>query len=164
MSGGLQRLSFDTSAVNALADSPYCAPLLAGIKSGYFTRLTFPSVAEPLATTDKARRNSLFEILDALRLNGECLEAHQWILKQLVLNNEKHGKSMWDTLALRFTQCEVEIARREFSDSESEEERKFSIIPKASSLRFFPTRDLCLKGYLRKELPGRKTPMNSYPN
>src|SRR6266853_3039151 len=113
MSSGLQRLSFDTSGVNALADSPDCAALLAGISSGYFTRLTFPSVAEPLATTNEARRNRLFDTLNALRLNGECLEAHQWILTQLVQNNEKHGRGMWDSLALRFAECEVEIARRE---------------------------------------------------
>src|SRR5216684_2696643 len=127
MSSGLQRLSFDTSGVNALADSPDCAALLAGISSGYFTRLTFPSVAEPLATTNEARRNRLFDTLNALRLNGECLEAHQWILTQLVQNNEKHGRGTWDSLALRFVQCEVEIAQREFSESESGEERKFSV-------------------------------------
>ncbi len=117
MSSGLQRLSFDTSGVNALADSPDCAALLAGISSGYFTRLTF----------HEARRNRLFDTLNALRLNGECLEAHQWILTQLVQNNEKHGRGMWDSLALRFAECEVEIARRELSESESEEERKFCV-------------------------------------
>jgi len=126
MSGGLQRLSFDTSGVNALADSPDCAALLAGIKCGYFTRLTFPSIAEPLATADPARRNSLFEILNGLRLNGECLEAHNWILTELVRNHARGAGVGWDSLDLHFTQCEIAIARREFSDNESREERKFA--------------------------------------
>jgi hypothetical protein len=126
MNGGLQRLSFDTSGVNALADSPDCPALLAGIRCGYFTRLTFPSVAEPLATTDPVRRNKLFEVLNALRLNGECLEAHNWILTELVRNHVKGAGARWDSLDLHFDQCEIAIARRDFSDNESREERQFS--------------------------------------
>jgi hypothetical protein len=126
MIGGLQRLSFDTSGVNALADSPDCPALLAGIRCGYFTRLTFPSVAEPLATTDPVRRNKLFDVLNALRLNGECIEAHNWILTELVRNHVKSAVVGWDSLDLHFEECEIAIARREFSDNESKEERKFA--------------------------------------
>jgi hypothetical protein len=122
----LQRLSFDTSGVNALADSPECAFLLAGMRCGYFTRLTFPSVAESLATSDPVRRNRLFDVLNALRINGECLEAHNWILSELVLNHARKTGVKWDSLDIRFAQCEVEIAQREFSESESEDERKFA--------------------------------------
>jgi hypothetical protein len=126
VSSGLQRLSFDTSGVNALADSSECAVLLAGIRSGYFTRLTFPSVAEPLATSDPVRRNGLFDVLNALRLNGECLGAHNWILTELVQQNAKNTAVKWDSLDVRFAQCEIEIARREFSENESKDERKFA--------------------------------------
>lgn len=124
---GQLRLSFDTSAVNALADCPDCAALLAGVRSGYFTRLTFLSVSEPLATSDPARRKKLFEILNTLRLNGECLEAHQWILTELVRNHRKFGSSRWDSLDLRFAECEDGIARRDFSDRDSEDERKSAV-------------------------------------
>src|SRR5438445_8672610 len=110
MHGALQRLSFDTSGLNALADSPECSALVAGIRSGYFTRLTFPSVAEPLASSDLVRRNRLFNVLNALRLNGECLEAHNWILKELVLNYARKTGVTWDSLDIRFSECEVEIA------------------------------------------------------
>jgi hypothetical protein len=134
---GQQRLSFDTSAVNALADSADCRALLAGIRTGYFTRLTFPSVAEPLATSDAARRNRLFDILNALRLNGECLEAHQWILTELVQNNAGRTGVSWNSLRIRFAQCEVGIARRDFSENESEEERKFAAETEAQFTKTF---------------------------
>jgi len=119
------RISFDTSAVNALADSKDWAILLAGMRSGYFSRIPFPSVAESVATTDPARRNKLFDILKMLRLNGECLEGHHWILAQLVENYEKYGSSRWESLNLRFEQCETSIARRDLSETESREEREF---------------------------------------
>jgi hypothetical protein len=125
MSTELQRLSFDTSGVNALADSPDCAALLAGIRSGYFACLTFPSVAEPLATSDPHRRNTLFDILNFLRVKGECLEAPHWIVTQLVQDYERSGRSDWELLNLRFEGCEVAIARRDFSENESKEERDF---------------------------------------
>jgi len=138
---GQPRLSFDTSGVNALADSPDCAALLAGIRTGYFTRITFPSVAETVATSDASRRNRLFDLVTALRLNGECLEAHQWLLTQLVQNYEKFGASRWATLNLRFEQCEVSIARHELSDAESKEEREFAPeIEKQFSSLFSDTR------------------------
>src|SRR6266436_3998255 len=127
MSSSLQRLSFDTSGVNALADSPDCAALLAGIRSGYFTRLTFPSVAEPLATSDPVRRNRLFDVLNALQLNGECVEAHNWILTELVQKHAKNTGVKWDSLDIRFAQCEIEIARQEYSENESKDERKFAM-------------------------------------
>jgi hypothetical protein len=123
---GQQRLSFDTSAVNGLADSNDRTALLAGIRSGYFTRLTFPSITEPLAASDADRRNKLFDILNALRLNGECLQAHQTILTQLVQNHQRDGNSKWNLMNIRFAECEVGIARRDFSENESEEEREFA--------------------------------------
>jgi len=123
---GQPRLSFDTSAVNALADSKDWGALLAGIRSGYFSRITFTSIAETVATSDAGRRNRLFDILNTLHLNGEYLEAHQWILTQLVQNYEKYGSSRWDSLNLRFEECEISIARRELSDAESKEEREFA--------------------------------------
>jgi hypothetical protein len=137
MIGGLQRLSFDTSGVNALADSPDGAALLAGIRCGYFTRITFPSVAEPLATTDPVRRSRLFDVLNGLRLNGECLEAHNWILTELVRNHAKGAGVRWDSLDLHFDECEIAIARREFSDNESREERQFSAETEAQFTKTF---------------------------
>jgi hypothetical protein len=118
------RLSFDTSAVNALADNPDCMPLLAGIQAGYFTRLTFPSVTEPLSSSDAARRDKLFDILNVLRRNGECLEAHGSILTELARNHQKFGSSKWDSLNIRFIQCETEVARKAFTNKESSEERQ----------------------------------------
>src|SRR5437879_9737465 len=113
--GGQHRLRFDTSAVNRFKHlgEVDCAALLAGIRTGYFTRLTFPSVEEPMATSDEAKRARLFDILNRLRLNGECLQAHNWLLTRLVQNYEKHGGSRWDSQDIRFPECEIAIARQE---------------------------------------------------
>jgi hypothetical protein len=122
---GKPRLSFDTSAINHLTDSPHRTALLAGIQAGYFTRLTFPSVSEPLGTTDAARRNKLLDTLNSLRSGGECIDAHHAILTQLVENHVKTGTSRWDSLQLRFPECEDAIATRtDLSDGLAQEERE----------------------------------------
>ena len=125
---GQQRLSFDTSGVNAFKylSELDCAALLAGIRTGYFTRLTFPSVEEPIAASDAAMRHKLFGILNRLRLNGECLQAHNWLATRFIQNYEKQGNSMWDSLDIRFSACEVAIARSDISDDLSAEQRNFA--------------------------------------
>jgi hypothetical protein len=47
------------------------------------------------------RRNKLFDVLNALRLNGECLEAHNWVLTELVRNHVKGAGVGWDSLDLQ---------------------------------------------------------------
>jgi hypothetical protein len=122
----LRRLSMDSSEVNALTFRDDGAAVLAGIQEGYFTRIAFPSVTEPLATSDEVKRNRLFKTLNALRKNGECLEAHHWIFTQLVKNFEKDRSSKWDSLDIRFVECEQALARGELSEKESKEEREFA--------------------------------------
>jgi hypothetical protein len=125
----LPRLSFDTSAISGhkgLIRHRDCSYLLDGIRSGYFTRLTFPSVEEPVATPVEATRDALFGILNKLLRNGECLEAHNWLAAQLIQNYEQHGTSKWDSQDIRFRACEDAIARREFSQPESDEQRRFA--------------------------------------
>jgi hypothetical protein len=121
----IPRLSFDTSGINALADSADFPALLAGIRVGYFTRITFLSVAETVATANPERRHRLFDVLNALRVNGGCIEAHHTILSQLVQNYEKTGASGWDSLNLHFEECEIALSRHELSDEESRQEREF---------------------------------------
>ena len=124
---GQKRLSFDTSGVNALADDPNGAALLAGIRSGYFTRLTFPSIEEPVATSDEARRYRLFDILNTLRLNGECLLAHNDLATKLIQNYEEYHDSRWASQDIRFVACETALARRELSEVDSDEQRKSAV-------------------------------------
>jgi len=120
----MKRISFDTSAVNALAKDD---GLLAAIKTGYFIRLTFPSVEEPLATVDEAKRSRLFDVLNALRINGECLRAHHVVAIQLIKSFERYGTSHWLDQNIRFLECEDAIARRNFSEAESGEQRSFAV-------------------------------------
>jgi hypothetical protein len=125
----LPRLSFDTSAISGhkgLLKNRDCVPLLAGIQTGYFTRLTFPSGDVPVAAPVEATRNALFEILNKLLRNGECLQALNWLAARLIHNYERHGNSRWDSQDVRFRACEDAIARREFSQSEADEQRKFA--------------------------------------
>lgn len=121
-----KRLSFDTSAVNALADCAHSAALLAGVQSGYYTRIPFPSVGEAFAASNEIRRNNLLDTLSALRGNGECLEAPHWILSQLVQNHAKKTDATWDSVDIRFAEIEQGLVRGGFSNDESDEERKFA--------------------------------------
>ena len=129
----------DSSEVNELTFGADGAAVLGGIQTGYFTRLAFPSVTEPLATSDEANRNKLFKTLNALRFNGECLEAHQWILTELVKNFERDGTSKWDSINVRFVECEYALARGELSEKESTEERDFAADAEARFTSTFAT-------------------------
>jgi hypothetical protein len=125
----MKHLSFDTSAISGhrgLARHHDRRALLAGISSGYFTRLTFPSVEEPMATPDAIERDDLFEVLAKLLRNGECLQPHNWLAERFIQNYERHGSSRWDSFNISFRECENAIARREFSQAESDRQREFA--------------------------------------
>jgi len=118
-------LSFDTRAVNALARRKYSS-FVSRIPSRYFTRLNFLSVAEPVATENPGRRHRLFDLLNSLGQNGECLLPPHWIATNLIQNYERKGRSEWESLSLRFKICEEAIACRDFTDEISISEREFA--------------------------------------
>jgi len=124
---GMKRLSLDTSAVNALADDSGSLPLLAGIRTGYFTRLTCPSIEEPWATPDPVRRAVLFRTLRKLLIDGECLQTHDFLTSTLVRNYEEYGTSKWASTDIRFKACEEAIARDEFLDAHTNNVRAFNL-------------------------------------
>jgi hypothetical protein len=100
--------------------------LLAGIGCGYLVRLTFPSVEEPLATSDRTKREPLLTVLNRLRLNGECLLPHHSIAARVIKSHERFGASAWESQDIRFQECERALARREFSNTESDQQREFA--------------------------------------
>jgi len=132
-----KRLSFDTSAVNALADDADSLPLLAGIRTGYFTRLTCPSIEEPLATPDTARRAVLFRTLRKLLINGECVQTHDFITSTLIRNYEEYGTSKWASMDIRFKACEDGIARDDFLNAHGDNVRAFNLEAEKEFERLF---------------------------
>lgn len=134
---GKKRLSFDTSAVNDLASDPDGEPLLAGILSGYFTRLTCPSVEEPLATENLARRAALVHTLRKLLTNGECVQTHDFITAGLIRNYERYGTSRWASLDIHFPACEDMIARGEILDDLGPNVRAFELEAEKEFERLF---------------------------
>lgn len=132
-----KRISFDTSAINTLASVPDRNLLVARINTEFRAALTFPSVAEPLATRKTDRRSILFDLLESLLKNGECVQAHHIILTQLVYRNQRYGISRWDRLDIRFPECERAVVRRNFSEKESQEERLFALETEATYKKTF---------------------------
>jgi len=125
----LKRLSFDTSAIsghNGLAMHDDRDFLVTGIRVGYFTRLTFPSVEESLAISDPTKRADIFGLLSQLLGEGECLLAHNSLATHLIQNYDQSGHSRWDSMNIRFPRCETAIQQSEFSQSESDEQREFA--------------------------------------
>ena len=51
----------DTSAINRLADDPDSDALIAGLRSGFFVRLTFTSIGEVIAIENTDRRRKLLQ-------------------------------------------------------------------------------------------------------
>ncbi|MGA3328872.1 MAG: hypothetical protein ABSF45_30850 [Terriglobia bacterium] len=56
------RLTFDTSAINKLADDGHLRALVGGLGSGFFVRLTFTNVEEVVASTTGERRRKLLDV------------------------------------------------------------------------------------------------------
>lgn len=78
-------LTFDTSAINRLADDPACKSLIDGLASGFFVRLTFTSIDEVAQNSCGARREHLFGVCKQLLTSGDCLLPVGELLRKLVL-------------------------------------------------------------------------------
>jgi hypothetical protein len=77
-------LTFDTSAINRLADDPAHEGLIDGLVSGFFLRLTFASVNEVAQTSAGERRERLVRICKQLLSSGDCLLPVGELLQKLV--------------------------------------------------------------------------------
>jgi hypothetical protein len=118
-------LTFDTSAINCLADDADSCALIAGLSSGFYVRLTFMSVSEIVATTCGERRRTLLGVCRRLVASGDCFGPHNEVLTNLIARFEEVPSFDWTAVAVRHQEAENEIVRQEnFSEGLSEEERE----------------------------------------
>ena len=73
---GRRIVSFDTSAINQLADDQDSYALIAGLTAGYFVRFPFTAVSEIIATSSGERRKRLLTVCRKLLAAGDCVEPH----------------------------------------------------------------------------------------
>lgn len=77
-------LTFDTSAINRLADDPVHEALINGLASGFFVRLTFTSINEVAQNSCDERRDSLFQVCNVLLASGDCLLPVGELLQKMI--------------------------------------------------------------------------------
>lgn len=109
-------LTFDTSAINKLAkdpDSEASEALVAGLRSGFFVRLSFTSVEEVVATTSGECRRMLLDVCRRLVSSGDCIDPTGEILRKMVAHFEGGPPFDWRTICVRLPEAEREIARLE---------------------------------------------------
>lgn len=118
-------LTFDTSGINCLADDADSSVLIAGLRSGFYVRLTFTSVSEIIATTCGERRRVLLGVCRRLLASGDCIGPQNEVLTNLIAQFEEAPSFNWATVPVRLREAENEIARQEnFSEELSEKERE----------------------------------------
>jgi hypothetical protein len=115
----------DTSAINRLADDPDSDALIAGLRSGFFVRLTFTSVGEVIAIENADRRRKLLRVCGLLLSAGDCIDPQHEILRKLVAEFEAAPSFDWRKVPIDFPEAQVAIARGEYSsDDDAGQERE----------------------------------------
>jgi hypothetical protein len=118
-------VSFDTSAINRLADDQDSDALIAGLTAGYFVRSPFTAVSEIIAASSGERRRRLLTVCRNLLAAGDCIEPHHEILKLTVQLFERSASLDTAHVNLRMIEAENEILRAEnFDDELAERERE----------------------------------------
>jgi hypothetical protein len=128
----------DTSGINRLADDPYSDELIAGLRSGFFVRVTFTSIGEVIANKDSDRRRKLLRVCKLLLSAGDCIDPQHEILKKMVATFDASSSFDWRNIRVDFPEAQVELARREnFSDEEAAQEREENEKLKAQFARVY---------------------------
>lgn len=116
----------DTSALNHLLDDRDSAHLVAGLKAGYFIRLTGDNFREIAATENPDRRQELLALCRQLLHAGEFALPYNWLLEGHIIHFHQNPKTYnWKLGSVRFPHMEMEIVHQEFlNDKVACEERE----------------------------------------
>ena len=85
---------FDTSAVNRLADDPHSSALIAGLRSGFFIRVTTTSFEEIIATPSPKRRADLMDWFRRLS-SGDNILPFNSLLEEHLAAFKKNSRYQW---------------------------------------------------------------------
>jgi hypothetical protein len=118
-------LTFDTSAINKLADDSDSRALIGGLGSGFFVRLTFTNVEEVVASTSGQRRGKLLDVCGQLLSSGDCIDPPDELLKKLIARFEEPSPFNWETVDVSVPNAKQVIAGdQNFPDALAEEVRE----------------------------------------
>jgi hypothetical protein len=110
-----QKLIFDTSGLNGLADDPETTAIRQCIGMGFFVRLTETNIAEVGANSSRERRLELLALCQHLQTLGECVRPYNWIIQeQIKLHAFRRDIYHWQRPQIRSREIEHEVARPEF--------------------------------------------------
>jgi hypothetical protein len=116
---------FDTSAINRAVERRETAePIIAGLKSGFWLRVTGTNVEEIVATEAREQRELLLNMCQKLMTAGEIIKPFHWIIESMILAFER-GSFEWRRVPIRALAYEREVAFREIiNDALSKEEQE----------------------------------------
>ncbi|MFZ0640807.1 MAG: hypothetical protein WA020_10865 [Candidatus Acidiferrales bacterium] len=120
-------LTFDTSAINHLADDPDSDALIARLTSGFHVRLTFMSISEVIATKNTHRnlnrRGRLVSLCRRLLFAGDAIDPQDVLLEKLITAFEGGSSFDWRSVDVGFPEAERISCEENLSDEVSEEAR-----------------------------------------
>jgi hypothetical protein len=118
-------ISFNTSAINQLADDPHGDALIAGLTAGHFVRFPFTTISEIIATSKGERRAQLLRVARKLLASGDCIEPHHEMMRVMVARFEKSLPLGLQHVYLRMNEAEDEVRRSQnFDDDLAAQERE----------------------------------------
>jgi hypothetical protein len=101
---------FDTSAINRFAEPNRAAtnhPLIAGLKAGFWLRITATNVDEVIATETGAIRERLLNVCQELAGAGEVIQPFHVIIERHISEFEKRGSAYdWGRVDIRAPEYE----------------------------------------------------------
>ena len=86
-------------------------------------RLTATNVEEVIAASKEEARKALLNVCQKLLADGDCIQPHHGIIKLLIRDYERHGRSNWKSLGIRARAYEQEIVNREAARALSAEQK-----------------------------------------
>ncbi len=121
-------LTFDTTGINRLVDSPEREALIKGLAAGYSLRLTFTNVDEVAQNSDGERRARLLHVCKQLLQHGDCLIPIGELLRKLILTFENAPATFeWSRVDVRLTEAVEQVfLRADVTDVLSETVRQES--------------------------------------
>jgi hypothetical protein len=120
----LQKIIFDTSAINALEAEKDLVAITQSLSVAFRAGIPETTVSEVIACPDEPKRRRLLDVLNRLLRSGNCIMPFQWIVEEQAKAYQRDPlRYDWKRLDLRFKEGESEIARQEIVHSLSEETR-----------------------------------------
>lgn len=118
-------LTFDTSAINELADDGDSRALVGGLGSGFFVRLTFTNMEEVVASSTGERRRKLLDVCGQLLSCGDCIDPPDELLKKLIVRFEEGSGFNWETVDVSVLNAkQVIVGDENFPDALAKEVRE----------------------------------------